>query len=172
MPQGSILGPPRFSIYTNDLPSIPRHSSPQCYVDDTKLILNFNLQDQANAITKLNEDLCRISNWTFRHQLLINPSKTILIIFASRAMVSKVEDFRLNLLEKEITPATAAKDLGVMLDPYLTYNEHIASTVSSCMARLGQINRVKHAFDPTTLTIIVNALVFSKLYYCCNVCNL
>ena len=33
------------------------------------------------------------------------------------------------------------------------------------MARLGQINRVKHAFDSTTLTIIVNALVFSKLYY-------
>ena len=37
------------------------------------------------------------------------------------------------------------------------------------MARLGQINRAKHAFDTTTLTIIVNALVFSKLCYCCNV---
>ena len=37
------------------------------------------------------------------------------------------------------------------------------------MGRLSQINRVKHAFDSTTLTIIFNALVFSKLYYCCNV---
>ena len=37
------------------------------------------------------------------------------------------------------------------------------------MARLGQINRVKHAFDSSTLTIIVNALDFSKLYYYCNV---
>ena len=75
-----------------------------------------------SEITKLNEDLCRISNWTFRNQLLINPSKTILIIFGTRAMVSKVEYFRLNLLGKEITPATVVKDLGVILDPCLTYN--------------------------------------------------
>ena len=50
----------------------------------------------------------------------------------------------------------------------MTYNDHIASTVSSCMALLGQINRVKHAFDSTTLTIGINAVVFSKLYHCCN----
>ena len=70
----------------------------------------------------------------------------MLIIFGSRAMISKVEDFRVTLLGKEITSATVAKDLGVVLDPCLTYNDHIASTVSSCMARLGQINRVKTCF--------------------------
>ena len=71
-----------------------------------------------------------------------NPSKIILIIFGSRPMVSKVEDFRLTLLRKEISPAivTVAKDLGVLLYPCLTYNNHIASTVSGCMVRLGQIN--------------------------------
>ena len=124
VPQRSILGPLLFSIYTNELPSIPHHSSSQCYVDDTKLILNFNLQDQANAIAKLNEDLCRISNWTFGNQLLINPNKTKLIIFGSRAMVGKVKDFRLTLLGKEIVPTVFAKDLGVILDSCLTYNDH------------------------------------------------
>ena len=109
---------------------ILHHSCSQCYVDDTKLKLNFNLQDQANAIAKLNEDLCRISNWTFGNQLLINPNKTTLIIFGSRAMVGKVKDFRLTLLGKEIAPTAFAKDLGVILDSCLTYNDHIVSTVS------------------------------------------
>ena len=84
-------------------------------------------------------------------------------------MVGKVKDFRLTLLGKEIVPTAFAKDLGAILDSCLTYNDHIASTVASCIARFGQINRVKHAFDTTTLTIMINALVFSKLYYCCNV---
>ena len=86
-------------------------------------------------------------------------------------MVSKVEDFPLTVLEKEIKLATVAnyKDLGVRLDPCLTYNDHIASLVSGCMAHLGQINRFKHVFHSTTLTIIVNALVFSEPYYSRNV---
>ena len=37
------------------------------------------------------------------------------------------------------------------------------------MSRLGQINRVKHIFDKRALIIIINALVFSKLFYCSSV---
>ena len=32
-----------------------------------------------------------------------------------------------------------------------------------------QINRVKHVFDKNALVIIINALVFSKLFYCSSV---
>ena len=54
-----------------------------------------------------------------------------------------------------------------MLDANLTFNEDIVSvTVSSCLSRLGQTNRVKHFFDKTTVIIIINVLVFSQLFYC------
>ena len=57
----------------------------------------------------------------------------------------------------------------MLLDPHLSYNNHIIKTVSSCMSRLRQINRVKHVLDRRTLLIVMNTLVFSKLFYCSNV---
>ena len=63
----------------------------------------------------------------------------------------------------------AARDLGVILDTSLTFDDHVTATVASYMSRLGQVNRVKHCFDKRTLIIIINALVFSKLFHCSSV---
>lgn len=70
---------------------------------------------------------------------------------------------------RDIVPSDTAKDLGVILDSHLTYDEHIIKTASSCMLRIGQINRVKHALDKSTLLLITNSFVFCKLFYCSNV---
>ena len=51
----------------------------------------------------------------------------------------------------------------------MTFDDHIKTTVSDCIARLRQISRVKHCLDITSLLTMINALVFSKLYYCANV---
>ena len=118
----------------------------------------------------MNEDLRRICQWTFTNKLLLNPDKTKFITFGSRPLVSKFEGLRLSLLgEEEPTPATSVRDLDVILDPNQTYEDDITKPVSICTSRLGQINRVKHVLDKDTLTIVVNCLVFSKLFYRSNV---
>ena len=100
------------------------------------------------------------------NQLLLNPDKTKLMIFGRRQNIVKFNDFNLSLLGKDLVPATTAKDLGVIMHPNLTFCGHILETVSSCMSRLPQINRVKYSFDKQSLIIITNSLVFSKLFYC------
>ena len=84
-------------------------------------------------------------------------------------MTSKLHEFHLSLLGKDISPVQSAKDLGVKLDPNLTFDDYITATVSECIARLAQINRVKHCVDKSTLLTVIHALVFSKMYYCSNV---
>ena len=76
------------------------------------------------------------------------------------------DDFNLSFFGKDLVPATTAKDLGVIMDPNLTFDNHVLETVSSCMSRLAQINRGKYSFDKQSLIIIINSLVFSKLFYC------
>ena len=92
-------------------------------------------------------------------------------IFGSRPLVRKVEGLHLSL-GRELIAAKLAMGLGVILDPNLTYEDHLTKTISTCMSRLDQIHRVKHVLDKDTLTIVVNCLVFSKHLYCSNVwCN-
>ena len=61
------------------------------------------------------------------------------------------------------------RDLGVHLDACLSYNEHITKTVSNCLLKLKQINRIKHLLDRKTLLLVMNSFVFSKLLYCSTV---
>ena len=78
-------------------------------------------------------------------------------------------DFKLDFLGKQITPSSSGKDLGVVIDLHLTYDDHIDSIVSSCMGKLCQISRVKDSFDKDTLCLVVSSLVMSKLFYCSSV---
>ena len=142
-----------------------QHCSVQCYVDDTKLLLSFRLQDQSRLIAEISQDLRRIRNWCFDNQLLLNPKKTKLLVCGSKRGVAKARNFKLPFLGKQIIPVEAARDLGVgQVDTSLTFDHHVSATVASCMWRLGQMNRVKRCFYNRTLIIIINALVFSKLF--------
>ena len=130
VPQGSILGPLLFSIYINDPSEAPQNCSTECYVDNTKLFVSFHSQDTQQIAEEMNEDLLRVRNWCFRNRLLLNPDQTRLIVFGSQQMTSKLHEFRLSLLGKDISPVQSAKDLGVILDSNLTFDDHIKTSVS------------------------------------------
>ena len=155
--------------YVNDLPSVPQCCKSKTYVDDNKLYITFPVQQRASVLEDMNKDLTKIRNWCFDNRLLLNASKTKLMLFGSRQMIAKIPNFNLSLLGKDLVPTRCARDLGVIFDDRLTFSDHTVKTVSSCMSSLAQINRAKHAFDKDLLVTIIKGLVFSKMFYCSSV---
>ena len=80
IPQGSVLAPLLFSKYTNDLTSVPIKRMAKSYVDETKLLISFNLKQKTPTIAHIEEDLFNVSKWCCQNYLLLNPDKTKLLV--------------------------------------------------------------------------------------------
>lgn len=75
-PQGSILGPVLFTLYTNDHCQVPKHCKTLGYMDETKHFLGLLSDQLHDAISTVNVDLIEISTWCHRNSLLLDPDKT------------------------------------------------------------------------------------------------
>ena len=67
IPQGSVLGPMLFALYTNDLASAVTSSSVFMYMDDTIVYCIGNTVD--NTVTSLNKALSELNSWCQENSL-------------------------------------------------------------------------------------------------------
>ena len=169
VPQGSILGPVLFTLYVNELLSIPNHCQSMGYVDDTKLLLALPPNQTADAVSMLNDDLREITKWCCRNSLLLNPDKTKLLVIGVPQLTKTLPTLSVTLMGKKIEPVTTAKDLGIYIDKSLNYNDHINKISSSCIYKLIMINRISYLLDRKSLLLLIHSFVFNKLLYCSSV---
>lgn len=164
LPQGSVLAPILFNIYTNDQP-LPENTKSFIYADDLALTTQTDTFDEAEI--SLTAALEELGTYYEKNQLKPNPAKTQICAFhlrhAQASQKLKVL-WKGNLLEHCFTP----KYLGVMLDRTLTYKKHCQNLKQKIAARnniLRKLSGTSWGTQPQTIRTSALALCYSAGEY-------
>ena len=90
VPQGSLLGPLFYILFTKDLEKIAaKHGlSVQMYADNTQIYTSFTSENVCQTKIKIENCLSEINNWICQNYLKINQNKTEVIVFHPTTKVS------------------------------------------------------------------------------------
>ena len=80
-----------------------------------------------NSRSKLNSCLADIRRWMITNKLKINDSKTEFIVFRSPQLKCDLSGLSVNVGESMITQSSKVRDLGVIFDQFLNFNDHITA---------------------------------------------
>jgi hypothetical protein len=162
VPQGSVLGPLLFLIYINDLHKAIHFSTARHFADDTNLLISSHSLKQLKK--HLNIDLKILTTWLKANKISLNSSKTEILIFKNPNKPMNY-DLKLILDGRRLYPSKYVKYLGILIDPYLTWNYHIKSLAPKLARAAGMLAKLRHFVPHESLRNIYFGIFASIMNY-------
>ena len=190
VPQGSIVGPLLYTIYTLDFPDVVHqedcpHKHEEnlvkfrtmctecggicCYADDSTYILSAETTEELS--TQLEIKFQVMSNYLTENRLCINSDKTHLLSMSTRQKKrnNNLPPLTLNTGNKIITTSRTETLLGFKIHESMGFSEHILdckdSLVKTLNQRIGALKMIKKAASFKAKLNIANGIIMSKILY-------
>ncbi|EYB97204.1 hypothetical protein Y032_0142g2297 [Ancylostoma ceylanicum] len=168
VPQGEVLSPLLFLIYTADLSNMLKNSLDihiKLYADDIKIYASFDSENRCEIQNKIQVSLTKISQWLASFDLEVNSDKCSVLHFGNVPQ----GDYSIN--GKMLKTDRLAKDLVVLIDSGFKFTDHVDKITNNALSVLFTILRSIQSTDPKILLRLYKVYVIPQLEYCSPVWN-
>ena len=166
VPQGSVIGPLLFLLYTAELFEVINRKGlvAHPYAGGSSVPAS----ESSVAVRQFSECIEEIDGWMQANRLKMN---TQLIWIGTRQQLSKIGINEIELRLDTVSFSTSMSNLGVILDNQLKMTDHVAALCRSCFFQLRQIRSIKRSLTSDARKTLVNAFVMNRLDYCNSLCH-
>lgn len=175
VPQGSVLGPLLFILYTNDFLLNEDGCEKFCFADDTALIVR--TKNPTALCSLATEAITTAARWLQENGLVLNSKKTKFIIFANRPVsarekLGEVEirihkgSCRINDCDcPRLSEVTHIRYLGLIIQNDLKFDRHIEYAAGKMRAGVAVLGRVRYSASPKLRRSLYSSLIESHVRY-------
>ena len=167
VPQGTVLGPPLFLAYINDIAEKVEHSQLRLFADDCILRKEIRTPDDC---FKLQEDIHSVGEWEKTWLMEFHPGKCeVLTIPSGKREPPILKNYTLHGTMLKRPEDNCIKYLGVTIQSDLKWDTHIQNVTSKANQTIGMLKRNIRIRDQAPRELAYKALVRPKVEYASSV---
>ncbi len=164
-PQGSVMGPFMYNIFTNDL-LLMMEKVQNCSIFNYKYA-DDNIHSTFEDVETILKQSCNVMiNWFNDSLMQTNPAKFQCIFFGSKhkETLRLSENIALDVVD-------CVKLLGVDIDLNLYFNSHITSICKKVGKHIQVLRRLSSVLTSETKLLLFKSYVLSQFNFCSTVCH-
>ena len=167
VPQGSVLAPPLFPIFINDMETASHKTKPVLLSDDTTLV--FEAENIENLYFKISQEMSKLEVWFAANELPFHPDKTKYILFHPPKNFQGKDIMLMGRKTSRISGDNSEeksfKFVGVRIDDKLEFDHHIKAIHDKNNNGIVLICRARKSLPKNVKSMLYNAIIGPYIEY-------